>query len=197
MKLSTKALLVCSALLSATAANAGNLTLRFSTLGEGTTMGLQPDIYQTIYLTNAFFDIVINEEEVRQFDQGFFYSSQITNATSTRSGVSAGANGPAPRQYFSGYFTACFDNPSTGFPSAGSVIESTCRSSADASGYGSTNGFFNYTGVVTGLEVIAGGQYSEVPTLVNGVPEPSTWALMLAGFAMTGYAMRRRRVAFA
>jgi hypothetical protein len=31
------------------------------------------------------------------------------------------------------------------------------------------------------------------------VPEPTTWALMLAGFAMTGYALRRRRaeIAFA
>ncbi|MBB4619913.1 PEPxxWA-CTERM sorting domain-containing protein [Sphingomonas abaci] len=29
------------------------------------------------------------------------------------------------------------------------------------------------------------------------VPEPSTWALMLAGFGMVGFAMRRRKVAFA
>lgn len=27
------------------------------------------------------------------------------------------------------------------------------------------------------------------------VPEPATWALMIGGFAMTGFAMRRRRVA--
>ena len=35
--------------------------------------------------------------------------------------------------------------------------------------------------------------YDEVPA----IPEPSTWALMLAGFGMVGYAMRRRKVAFA
>jgi len=35
--------------------------------------------------------------------------------------------------------------------------------------------------------------YDEVPA----VPEPSTWALMLAGFGMVGYAMRRRKLAFA
>jgi hypothetical protein len=29
------------------------------------------------------------------------------------------------------------------------------------------------------------------------VPETGTWALMLAGFGLTGAAMRRRRVAFA
>lgn len=35
--------------------------------------------------------------------------------------------------------------------------------------------------------------YDEVPA----VPEPATWALMLAGFGMIGSAMRRRRVGFA
>jgi len=39
-----------------------------------------------------------------------------------------------------------------------------------------------------------GGQASFEPM---DVPEPSTWALMLAGFGMVGYAMRRRKLAFA
>jgi hypothetical protein len=30
---------------------------------------------------------------------------------------------------------------------------------------------------------------------VSLVPEPAQWALLIAGFAMTGYAMRRRRMA--
>lgn len=30
-----------------------------------------------------------------------------------------------------------------------------------------------------------------------GVPEPATWGLMIGGFAMTGFAMRRRKVALA
>jgi hypothetical protein len=33
----------------------------------------------------------------------------------------------------------------------------------------------------------------EVPTPAAAVPEPSTWALMLLGFGMCGYALRRRR----
>ena len=33
--------------------------------------------------------------------------------------------------------------------------------------------------------------------ILSAVPEPATWALMLAGFGMVGFAMRRRRVAFA
>ena len=31
----------------------------------------------------------------------------------------------------------------------------------------------------------------------GGVPEPATWAMMIAGFGLTGMAMRRRRAAFA
>ena len=30
-------------------------------------------------------------------------------------------------------------------------------------------------------------------SVVNAVPEPTTWAMMLTGFAMTGFAIRRRR----
>lgn len=36
-----------------------------------------------------------------------------------------------------------------------------------------------------------------VSDVTAAIPEPSTWALMLAGFGMVGYAMRRRRVAYA
>jgi hypothetical protein len=35
------------------------------------------------------------------------------------------------------------------------------------------------------------------PSLVGGVPEASTWAMLIAGFGMTGAAMRRRQVAVA
>jgi len=35
------------------------------------------------------------------------------------------------------------------------------------------------------------------PPGIGGVPEPATWAMMLMGVGMTGYAMRRRRVAIA
>jgi hypothetical protein len=36
-----------------------------------------------------------------------------------------------------------------------------------------------------------------VSDLLGGAPEPSTWAMMLAGFGMTGAALRRRRIAAA
>lgn len=31
---------------------------------------------------------------------------------------------------------------------------------------------------------------------ISPVPEPRTWALMIAGFALVGFSMRRRKVAF-
>ncbi len=33
--------------------------------------------------------------------------------------------------------------------------------------------------------------------IATGVPEPTTWALMLSGFGLAGVALRRRRVALA
>ena len=39
----------------------------------------------------------------------------------------------------------------------------------------------------------AGLRVEFVDSSVAAVPEPATWALMLAGFGMTGFAMRRRR----
>ncbi len=46
-------------------------------------------------------------------------------------------------------------------------------------------GIANFAGV-------AGGSY-RANVVIDAIPEPSTWALMLAGFGMVGYAMRRRR----
>jgi hypothetical protein len=43
---------------------------------------------------------------------------------------------------------------------------------------------------------LTAGQYLARVT-ITAVPEPTTWALMLAGFALTGYALRRRRATLA
>lgn len=36
--------------------------------------------------------------------------------------------------------------------------------------------------------------YTLTPQVQSGVPEPATWAMLIAGFGLTGAAMRRRRV---
>ena len=56
---------------------------------------------------------------------------------------------------------------------------------------------FNYAGA-TGDGVDAGViprfGFQNAPSATAAVPEPASWAMMLSGFAMVGYAMRRRRV---
>lgn len=65
---------------------------------------------------------------------------------------------------------------------------------------GSRVGFLT-AGQQLGVGVDYAGSYFNDSTGVNftatAVPEPAAWALMIAGFAMTGFAARRRRVALA
>mgnify|MGYP002780877905 CR=1 FL=1 len=61
-----------------------------------------------------------------------------------------------------------------------------------------TNGrltFSNFTSPLTGLRLNSGQNSLEVDNfgVVNAVPEPGTWAMMLLGFGAVGFAMRRRR----
>lgn len=50
-------------------------------------------------------------------------------------------------------------------------------------------GTFNLTSIVSGASTL---RISQAAT-PGAVPEPATWMMMLAGFALTGAAMRRRR----
>lgn len=58
-----------------------------------------------------------------------------------------------------------------------------------------------FSGDVTSVLIEDGdttdGRRASYSVGVAAIPEPTTWALMLAGFGMVGFAMRRRRVAFA
>jgi hypothetical protein len=67
----------------------------------------------------------------------------------------------------------------------------------DASTIGSVTSFtFNAAGL-NALNANAGGLYGFGGTLsiegVPGVPEPASWAMLIAGFGLTGAVMRRRR----
>jgi len=66
-------------------------------------------------------------------------------------------------------------------------------------------GFFlslNKTGVAPPISIAPGGALADFDPAVEGVfsnvvavPEPGTWALLIAGFGLTGAALRRRRAA--
>jgi hypothetical protein len=61
--------------------------------------------------------------------------------------------------------------------------------------------FASFSGDITSVLIedgdTTGGLKAFYGVSLAAVPEPSTWALMLAGFGMVGYAMRRRKLAFA
>ena len=46
--------------------------------------------------------------------------------------------------------------------------------------------------VISGNAATTGGSYTGNVTFKSAVPEPATWALMILGFGVVGYAMRRR-----
>ena len=62
--------------------------------------------------------------------------------------------------------------------------------------------FTDITAFVTGLTFMTDGNFTgtmQAVSVVNTVPEPSTWVMMLLGFAGLGFAFRRsrRKAAFA
>ncbi|MDP1028303.1 PEPxxWA-CTERM sorting domain-containing protein [Sphingomonas sp. KR1UV-12] len=52
---------------------------------------------------------------------------------------------------------------------------------------------YTFDGAITSLQFFV-GEGGNTPSIVFAIPEPSTWALMLAGFGLVGYALRRRRM---
>lgn len=51
----------------------------------------------------------------------------------------------------------------------------------------------NPTGVITGLRFASAGKFDGFQIALTAVPEPASWAMLIAGFGMTGAALRRRR----
>ena len=57
----------------------------------------------------------------------------------------------------------------------------------------SSAGLYLYIGEVGDNGEVAGSNIDILRDPVNGVPEPSTWAMMLIGFGAIGFAMRRKQ----
>jgi len=179
-------------------ATAATFTYSFHTVGEGFMYSqYNPDPYTPVKLVDAIFQFTVETSLIGRNADGSYELFGTTNGHADSTGLSIGYSASQGSDAFSGGGTVCFGNSGGGFILAPARIQSTCQSPISASGWGSQNGLFKYTGVVTTLTVAEGGGGSLVPNVVNGVPEPATWALMLTGFALTGYALRRRRTVFA
>jgi hypothetical protein len=57
-------------------------------------------------------------------------------------------------------------------------------------GFNLPTGFFEATGPLTNQRFL----FDSNGNLVTGVPEPATWAMMLLGFGLVGFALRRERI---
>ena len=112
----------------------------------------------------------------------FAISQQAFSSPGTVLGT---VNFTGPFQDQIGYTDSLFpDAPPTYWP----LFFQVYINSADA---GNLTGIGPYTGTFNTLYFSAGAALFQV----TAVPEPSTWALLITGFGLTGAAMRRRAVA--
>jgi len=122
----------------------------------------------------------------------FTYEASFSDA-----GLTIGTLSSGMQPYPVIYAATCY----TGGPAAGSQSFGTgCGAFSLSASFGGPP-ITSFNGSVTSLLIEDGdttdGRGASYSVGVAAIPEPSTWALMLAGFSMVGYAMRRRKVAFA
>jgi hypothetical protein len=107
-------------------------------------------------------------------------------------GIGFNSNGMGTSSYFglTSSGQACFSNPDALLPFGRVAVDPGCGSVSFRQQY--RYAFIEFSGAVDGLTITEGGVSGDA-YVVPFVPEPATWALMLAGFGLTGYALRRRR----
>lgn len=94
--------------------------------------------------------------------------------------------------FASGSGSACLSDLSRGFPTSASAFTPGCG--AVSYSYSTRSGFNDtFSGTLISVAVDRSDERGpSLLSIVSYVPEPATWALMLAGFGMMGYALRRR-----
>lgn len=102
-----------------------------------------------------------------------------------------------PGQYLAGAFTGSAGDAVIRFTTATTIPEITLGSTRfDPFVNGGFSGVFS---APTGTQgnFFDSGYFGMNFRLANGVPEPSTWALLVIGFGLAGSVMRRRKTTFA
>jgi hypothetical protein len=209
-----KKILLAASLLGATASPAYAATL-VTQLGSTSTFAL-PALPG---MATAAFTFNVGSTVPAGFTQTLNFSSLVTGDTSQTAepgfsdgsrylGVTAGGN--ATLQSTMGYSLVSFFLGSIDTFNGVQILSTTGAVIAQFTGSDfvipangdqdlpSTNRRVTYTTsagdtLIGGIRFTSGGNATEVDNVVFAVPEPSTWAMMLAGFGMIGLAMRSRR----
>ena len=177
------------ALLAAAPANAATLyTFAFTASGSGQTISFgNPD---SVYDAGTLVMSVFIEDGANAGTSGQNGVGYAAGATQAGISFSSGAPIPSFDRDTVSRGLACFANPSATLPVGIITVDPSCGSFNYRSFTGRSTTTF--AGTITGLTITRGGTDTGL-RFAPGVPEPTTWALMLAGFGMVGYTMRRRR----
>ncbi|WP_235902871.1 PEPxxWA-CTERM sorting domain-containing protein [Sandarakinorhabdus oryzae] len=115
---------------------------------------------------------------------------------------SAGGNGSFTQADFGSFYFAAFSPLNYSQQLIGQTMGNGFNFGSFGAGYGGPSGDFNLFSVNPGAPTgsfyfqltTAGGDNIGVTSFAPGtVPEPASWAMLIAGFGLTGAALRRRR----
>lgn len=181
---------LAAAPLAASPAHAALLTYRFQAEGTGTEItgyGNQGPITRAFTGAVVSFTVPVADGATVAFG----YTDLPLFLTASTGGIGFSTARATGYTGFEGSGTACFANADGTLPMAGGgATDRGCSSltfrSAFTGGLGTS-----FTGVITGFEVTP-GTVANSWSVATSVPEPAGWALMLAGFGVAGYALRRR-----
>ena len=189
----------------------------FNCNDSGTSVGQSYDYYQ-IYNASAFSGLT-SFNTINFFDWApgpgpvILGNYVIDFATTTAAIGSVFPVGPLAN--LGSFFSGSLSGPSTAGvfsingsvynynPTDGNLVMHVVASNQALVPNGSGNGYFqaDYTGSDTtrAVSLSSGPEYNGTGALVTefvtsgGVPEPATWAMMLVGFGLIGFGMRRRQ----
>jgi hypothetical protein len=146
----------------------------------------------------------ITNWQINQTDTTFLSFLNPSNSTVSLTGNALTATSTQLLSNFSDTTASLLNFSPPGFPGAGGISLQYC----DATGAcmnqvpNTLNSFIALVLVAPGTgSTSAGisetGDIQIAAATVGGVPEPSTWAMMLIGFVGLGFAFRQRKVSFA